>query len=367
MNIPDAACTGCMACAAACPMGAGEPVLTRSEDERGFYVPKIDEARCIGCGRCEAVCPAKHPVAKAEGQVYACRTRDPATLSASSSGGVFMELASDVLAAGGVAAGAAFDEDLRVVHIVVDSPEKLRRLQGSKYVQSDMSAVYAPLKAALDAGRPALFSGTPCQAAAVRRVFGDNAGLLVADLLCHGTPSMAVFRAYLEWTRQEAGFGKIDGVKFRLKKPGWKTYSVEVSSGGRTVARLSKQDPYIRGFLGGLYLRECCYGCQYAGPRRVGDLTIADYWGYSKEPDGFEDDDRGISLVMVNTDKGAEAFGKMEGRIDSVRRDIADAAKHNWVLHDPSARSERSGDFWAGLGKVPFGSLVAQGLAAREK
>ena len=51
----------------------------------------------------------------------------------------------------------------------------------------------------LEEGTAVLFSGVPCQVDGLKRYLGkDYPNLLTCDLVCHGVPSPAVFRAYLD-------------------------------------------------------------------------------------------------------------------------------------------------------------------------
>lgn len=255
-------------------------------------------------------------------RVLALRDNDEAALARASSGGAFGVLARPVLAAGGVVFGAALDDDGAVRHIAVEDAEGLERLQGSKYVQSDTRGVYAQVADVLAEGRRALFSGTPCQCAALvayltsKGVMSslETAGnLIVCDLICHGTPRQDLFRAHQEWlaTRLRADDGAVHGYRFRSKRQGWGLYYYYYYyyRGGRRheVCEESVNDPYYWAFLKGLTYRPSCYRCAFATPERVSDFTIGDYWGIERAHPGFSDP-RGVSLVLVNTAKAERYF-----------------------------------------------------------
>lgn len=105
---------------------------------------------------------------------YAAKNASDAVRMRSSSGGMFHALASAVIDAGGVVYGCAFDEGLRAVHIRCEDMSSVERCMGSKYSQSDMGSTIRQVKDDLHAGRKVLFTGTPCQVDAVRRVCGDS-------------------------------------------------------------------------------------------------------------------------------------------------------------------------------------------------
>lgn len=109
--------------------------------------------------------------------VFAAKNRDDGVRRMSSSGGMFHAIASHVIEdLGGVVYGCAFDGDLRAVHIRCETMAEAERCMGSKYSQSDMGKAIARVREDLAAGRTVLFTGTPCQVAAVRAVCGNASG-----------------------------------------------------------------------------------------------------------------------------------------------------------------------------------------------
>lgn len=193
------ACCGCAACAARCPRSC----ISMGPDAWGFLHPSIDSAACVGCGACDAVCPVLNaPGADGCGSALWARVRDPGLLGRSSSGGVFGLLARDAFSRGGAAAGATWEGGCRGLrHVVVEDGHELGSIMRSKYLQSSVGReVYEGVRAALRAGRPALFCGTACQVAAVRSYLGRLAGsdlFLGVDVVCHGVPSPGLWRHLL--------------------------------------------------------------------------------------------------------------------------------------------------------------------------
>jgi coenzyme F420-reducing hydrogenase beta subunit len=174
----------------------------RTEKE-GFLIFDVSEAGCIDCGLCTKICP-QNKIANATKphRVVALRYKDDKVLLNSASGGAFVGMAATVLEQDGVVYGAAYQRDLTVVHIAVESICDLKKLQSSKYVQSDTLNTYSDVKTMLRGGREILYSGTPCQIGGLYAYLGrDYPNLLTAEIICHGVPSPKLFAKYLEWLK----------------------------------------------------------------------------------------------------------------------------------------------------------------------
>lgn len=297
-------CCGCSACVHICPQHS----ISLQEDKDGFLYPRVDMETCIDCGLCEKVCPMinqdseRLPLA-----IYAAKNDNESIRLKSSSGGIFTLLAESVIDEGGVVFGARFNEDWEVVHDYTDTIEGLEPFRGSKYVQSCMGESYRQVENFLKADRKVMFTGTPCQIAGLRKFLRkDYNTLLTVEVVCHGAPTPLVWRAYLN--NEIAKCGKdllgVEGINFRDKLTGWKTYSLSVKLSENIVSSsLSKDNDYMRAFLSNLSLRKSCYNCPAKSGKSGADITIGDFWGIENIRPEF-DDDKGISLIMVNSPKG---------------------------------------------------------------
>lgn len=302
-------CTGCTACAAACPKGS----ITMQPDADGFGHPAVDESKCVSCGLCEKVCPVLNRVELVHTPIAcAAKSRDEASRLASTSGGVFPELARSVLAQGGAVYGAAYDEQFRVVHICVENEAELDRLRGAKYAQSDLGGSFREVKRRLEKGQQVLFSGTPCQCLGLKSFLKrDYDNLLLVDLVCHSVPSPLAWEKYLQYISE----GKtLTTVNLRSKDTGWSRYRYsnrfDFSDGSCRMDK-SGESLYMRLFGGGYITRPSCESCPAKGYTRVSDLTLGDFWGiWDIRPE--LDDDRGTSLVLVQTEKGQAALEVLE-------------------------------------------------------
>lgn len=321
-------CTGCGACSNICPKNA----IEMQADNEGFLYPVVDETKCVDCGICEKICPVMHPKSKDAEiiAVYGALHKDEKIRIKSSSGGVFTAIAEYILSKNGVVFGAAFSEDFKSVrHIAVESSERLELLRGSKYVQSDIGGAYKQAKHFLEQGRAVLFTGTPCQIGGLKAYLGkDYEKLYTQDLICHGVPSPAVWKAYAEHLERKYA-DKLYGVSFRNKKSGWKTYSVSaVFADNAKYEQVASRDEYMRGFLSDIYLRPSCYACNFKGGKGGSDITLADFWGIENViPD--LNDDKGTSLVLVNSAKGEHLLNAVTGELMCLAVNAEESVKYN--------------------------------------
>jgi coenzyme F420-reducing hydrogenase beta subunit len=314
-------CCGCSACVQVCP----KQCISFNEDNEGFRYPLVNKDLCINCGLCEKVCPVINQSNERKPlKVLAAKNPNEDIRVKSSSGGIFTMLAEKIIEEGGVVFGAKFNDNWEVVHDFTDRIDGLYVFRGSKYVQSIIGDNYKKVESFLKEDRNVLFSGTPCQVAGLKLFLKkeyDN--LLLVDFVCHGVPSPLVWRMYLKelvtsiatknsvFTAYKPENIKIEDIQFRDKEKGWKKYSfllkLSATQGAEknTVFFLETLDKnmFMRGFLSDLYLRPSCYKCPSKSLKSGSDITIADYWGIENVIPEF-DDDKGVSLVLINTNKG---------------------------------------------------------------
>lgn len=313
-------CTGCMVCAGVCTKKA----ISIQIDDEGFSHPIIDDNVCVGCNMCVKTCPVLSPIDKYEkGDVYAAWSESDNIRLKSSSGGIFSELAIAILKMGGIVVGASMDSEGYVFHQIVDCEENLNKLRGSKYVQSNiLPDLYSQIKLCLQNKRKVLFTGTPCQVAGARKIFRDDENLFTMDLVCHGVPSPEFFAKIYKGVKNM--YPNIVGYNFR-KLDSWAVCSsVNVNVNGKIINRplFGKYTLYQDAFLKGYLHRPNCYNCPYSSIERVGDITVADFWGIGKYKPIAEDYRKGCSMVSVNSFKGQKLFNLIQNRIFFENRDI---------------------------------------------
>lgn len=324
-------CTGCAACANACNHGA---ILMR-EDAEGFLRPQIDEAKCVECKLCEKVCPPLTNVPKGAEKPVAFALWSNQDRTMSSSGGAFSAFARYVLSKGGIVFGAAYDDNLRLCHVEADSIEGIGGMRGSKYMQSNIGDAYQRVRRHLKDGRWVLFTGTPCQVAGLRTYLRkDYETLLTLDLACHGVPSVKIFNSYLRKLENRLGFAedalRPENYEFR-RRNGWgKAPSVSTASSCRNLYGIDAL--YMEAFNASALFRESCYHCDYARLPRVGDCTIADFWGIGRYGTPFRHNTRkGVSLVLANTAKGRAIINEL-GNVFVEERALKEALIENHNL-----------------------------------
>lgn len=319
-------CTGCMACVHRCP----NHCIHWVKDREGFSYPEIDYRNCINCGFCRKICPVlnrpkddhKKPVTKA------VVNTDDAVRMSSSSGGIFSALAGWIINQGGAVCGVVSDEQ-GVHHQICKTHAELAAMRGSKYVQSEIGNVYIECREILNSGRKLLFTGTPCQIAGFKAYLGrEYENLYLQDFICHGVPSQGVWQLYLDQQAELAG-SNLESVSFRNKSNGWRNYSLVLRfKNGKIAAQPVTENIYLRGFVQSLFLRKSCRICAFKQIHRQSDITLADFWGVGEQVPQMSDD-KGTSLVLLHSSKGADLYHAVRDEVKEKDADFDQAIRSN--------------------------------------
>lgn len=305
-------CTGCSACCDACPQNA----ISMEYDEEGFLFPHINEALCCKCGLCQKTCPTLSEAFdfKAPLSIYAGWSEDKKMLKNSTSGGIFMSLCREVFSQSGVVFGAAFDDALKLSHKSAFSENEALSMQGSKYIQSNVSGAYKEAKGCLDENKLVLFSGTPCQIDGLYHYLKKPyENLITCEILCHGVGSTAFFEDVIS-ENEKVNSSKAVDVKFRDKQKGWEDSQFKITfENGKTVSQFSYYSTFGYPFSLGYSNREFCSECRYSSPQRIADITLGDYSASDKNKYSKEKRKNGISIILVSTEKGMHFLESVKG------------------------------------------------------
>lgn len=379
-------CCGCHACATACPAQC----ITMREDEEGFLYPETDPVRCIECNLCKKVCPVLNPFPtrtafpdeRKTPMTYAAKSKDEHVREESSSGGIFTELAEAVIRDDGVVFGVRWNEDFQsVVFDYTERAEGLSAFRGSKYLQAVVGDVYQKVRRFLVRERKVLFTGTPCQIAGLRRFLRkDYENLFTAEVVCHGVPPAKVWRLFLAEQTDRIKIGgkeyrgmekiqrgslrsplkggtiesvKIEDISFRRKilPGGWKKFSYVLSylparSDGKIQLRFVQEqlhkNVFMRAFLSDICLRPSCYECPSKGLKSPSDISLGDFWGVRNHLPEM-DDNKGTSLVCVNTCKGMLLWERILTKCRFIETEYANGTACNPALeHSPKRHAKRT-------------------------
>lgn len=349
-------CTQCHACVNACPKNC----ISMQEAKDGFYLPVIDRDSCVECGACMKVCHqmTENPKYHTPLKTYACWTKNVADRKRSSSGGAFSVLARKILSEGGIVYGASMCEDLKVRHISIETVDEMCRLQGSKYLQSYLGDIYKDVRTKLRDGRKILFTGTPCQIGGLLTYLRwDYENLLTCDVVCHGVPSQKAFDVYID----KIGIReKCNNFNFRFTE-GWgfqlSRQLVAPTKDGDSKKIISPPNAYyLRAFTKGLMFSEACYECKYARPERVSDVTLADYWGLGTMRPFNHPTHKGVSLLLVNTEKALTVLNECSD-LFYEERPLEEAVKGNHNLSHTSSRPDGRDSYFEDSQKMSISEL----------
>lgn len=309
-------CCGCTACASICAHDA----IKMRPDALGFLYPEVDSTKCVDCGLCDKVCAFNENYDRSlnlpQPEAYGARHKDMKEVETSRSGAAFIAISDWILAHGGVVYGAGYTDHFRVVHKRATNKEERDEFKGSKYVQSDLTGVFRQVKQDLKDGLIVLFSGTPCQTAGLNSYIGKKLreNLYLVDIVCHGVPGPNIWNDYLYY--QETKFkDNVVKVDFRDKRTGWDTHieTLFFSNGKEYNGSI-----FTNLFYKHIMLRYSCENCKFCNTVRPADITLADFWGWENANIVMNNDNKGVSLILLNTQKGIDTFKHIQKELEIV-------------------------------------------------
>lgn len=350
-------CCGCTACVSICAHKA----ITMEPDTLGFLYPKVDVSKCTNCGLCEKVCAFNDNYDTSMNletpYVYGARHKDIKEVETSRSGAAFIAISDWILSQDGVVYGVGYEEHFKVVHKRAVTKEQRNEFKGSKYVQSDLNDIFIQIKNDLRNGKMVLFSGTPCQTSGLNSYIGKKLrqNLYLVDIVCHGVPAPYIWRDYITYFERKYK-RKIISVDFRNKKEfGWQSHKETfILEDGEKVTPI--HNPYTDLFYKHIMFRKSCGNCHFCNTKRPSDITIADFWGWEKTNPEFNKDDKGVSLLLINTEKGKCFFDIIKDNLNVFNVELKNCLQTN--LKNPSVLNNKSLKFEYQYKKYGFEYII---------
>ena len=349
-------CTGCGLCTNICPTKA----ITMEEDNEGFTYPKINIEKCIHCNKCRKNCPVlnKNNNVEYNKEYLAVKNKNKDERIKSTSGGVFSIIAKYILEKKGIVYGCTLINN-RAKHIRIDNYNDLEKVRGSKYNQSTIIEIYEKIKEDLNNNKKVLFSGTPCQVAAIKKLFKDNEKLITVSVICHGVINTKILEKHIKSIESETN-KKLSEWKFRSKTNNdWKKSNVsyKLDESIKNVEFTNDNLMYL--YLKNMILRESCYRCNYKGDNNNSDIIIGDYWGIEVTNPKFYDN-LGVSSVIVNSLKGKEIIDKIKlnKSVEITKGYKEDIKKYNPSFYVSSERPLLRNISLMSIDELPFNVIT---------
>ena len=349
-------CTGCMGCYNICP----KQCIHMEYNRYGELQPIIDEEKCIHCGMCRKLCPSNNVIKKEDPKkVYAAWSKDDMDRQTSTSGGIASIIYQEIIKEKGVAFGTYFNKDLRLVHTYTEDLNEVKKFKGSKYCQSNIEDNFKKVKEFLCQNRKVAFVGTPCQISGLNRFLEitktKTENLITIDLICHGVPSQQYLTEYIN-SLENSKNKNADSIAFRQSDK----YVFSIKQKDKIFySKIREKDLYLTAFQLSLLQRDSCMECKYTTSNRVSDITIGDFWGIKNNNlINEEQKKKGISLVLINTNKGSDFFGKVKENIICESRELKEAVDGNSHLRRPSQKNEYRNQFRMNYKKGNFTETI---------
>lgn len=349
-------CVGCSLCQSICPMKA-----ISINKESGFYRPVISD-KCIGCKKCVNFCPGNSLESiddaknKTPDFAYAAWNKNQNIHKYSTSGGIAYTIAKKIISDGGFAVGIWFNPKTgQVEHRIYEKIDDLYLMQGSKYVQSDKTGIYAKVVEYLKE-KQGIFIGVPCEVFAMKQYLKsfkklELNKLYFIDLLCHGGASPLCLSQHIK----KLSKSKIDNISFR---GGNYDCKFSLYKKNKLVYQDTQfQDPYFFAFMKHSIYQPACFDCQYSGSERIGDITLGDFWGLDKKIEE-QSPVQGINMVFANNEDGKLLLSIVKDELVLIKRNIYEAINGNDTLKCPTIMEKEYDNLWEEIRNAGFHKAV---------
>lgn len=272
-------------------------------------------------------------------------------LKLSASGGASYALSKTVLNNDGIVYGVGYSQDFtEAVYYEVTNELDLRVIQGSKYIHSKKKVwverkfinVFSRVAQKLLDKRTVLFIGLGCDVGALiafcekRKI--DTTNLITIDLICHGPTVSSVHEVFIRDLKRKYK-SNISEFSLRYKKNGWSLPYIRVKFDNNKIFMQKWEDSdYCYAF--GHFSKTACGLCKFKGGNHKSDITIGDYWGITRDMEGFNPD--GVSVLLVHTDKGNKLIECIDKNIFCYRKASVNHILENNPMYCRSRDKDRT-------------------------
>lgn len=311
-------CSGCGSCSNICPVKAIKYEL----NEEGFWSAKVDTEKCINCGKCIKVClknneNLKNTMKIEDGILYYAYSKDNDILKKTTSGGIAYHISNWAIENDYYVIGVIYNYKKDIAEtVVVKNKKELKEISGSKYLQSKSDNAIKDLIEICKKNPMQRFVifGTPCQIFGIKKLLEIEKitnEVVYIDLFCHGVPSYLVWNKYLDEFRKNKRNEKIKNIEFRNKKYGWGNFVLKIETDKKVYYNKAERDNFFRIFFDNAFLNKSCESCELRKGKSLSDIRLGDFW-HKK----FNDNNKGVSAILINTSKGKEIINKIKNTIE---------------------------------------------------
>lgn len=334
-NMPQEKCSGCEVCVNICPVQA----LKMESDILGFKYPVLQNDRCVNCGKCSSVCPmlnCKKKMNDNEHYYGAYHIKNDVLLQ-SASGGMFTYILSEFkkIYPNGNVVGAIYGMEFkRIEHYMSTDDIDIIKMKGSKYFQSNKNDIYKKVRAKLNNDEAVLFTGTPCEVAALYRYLNNKyIKLWTIDFICKGCSSPKILSDYIEYIEDKYN-SKVEYLNMRYKWPeldNWIPQFLKIKlKNGKSLLKEFYNTELGIGFQ--ILQRDSCKDCPFREGKHYSDFTIGDLHGVNKESELYNH--LGVSVVITNTIRSQrlwESYDKTEIIMKSLDKETIYSNNRNMI------------------------------------
>ena len=225
-----------------------------------------------------------------------------------SAGGVYGAFVETVVKEDYYFSGTAFDQELRLKHVVTNDPEQICEILGYRPLESDCSEAIQKVADLLSKGKKVLFCGTPTQCLELKQRLDNTDNLILVDVIDTLFASDKCFRDYVSEIEAKHG-SKVKDIRFYNKEFIYKSSKRITLENGRVIFTRNR-DSYDTAMYKEISLRpNSTDNIVETLEERVGDISIGAYKMKSN------DDGLGYTYISVNSEKGKNLFEKAKKRL----------------------------------------------------